>query len=63
MEGSRNARVAADIVGTDAKIGHLEPLNVVDVQTLIQHTMFDDAVALLGCHRAGLYARSVQEVL
>ena len=52
--GRDDLRVAADVVGADRKVSDLEALDVVDVQALIEHTVLDDAVALLRGHRAGL---------
>ena len=39
-----------NVVRTDRQISHLEALDTVDVETFIQHTVFDDAVALLWRH-------------
>ena len=47
-------RVAAHIVRANTQVSHLEALNTVDIQALIEDTMLDDAVALLGCHGASL---------
>ena len=44
--------VAANVVGADGQIGDLQALDAMDVETLVEHTVLDDAVALLGCHRA-----------
>jgi hypothetical protein len=44
--------VAADIVGADGQIGDLQAFDAVYVEALIEHTVLDNAVALLGCHRA-----------
>jgi hypothetical protein len=44
--------VAADIVGADGQIGDLKALDAVYIEAFIEHTVLDDAVALLGCHRA-----------
>lgn len=52
-EQSRREGVAADVVRADGQIRHLEVLDAMDVETLIQNTMLDDAVALARCHGAG----------
>ena len=44
--------VAADVVGADGQIGDLQALDAVDVETLVEYTVLDDAVALLGRHGA-----------
>jgi hypothetical protein len=46
--------VAANIVRTDGKISDLEILDAVDVETLIEDTMLNDAIAFLGSHGASL---------
>ena len=59
MYGCRdNLRVAANVVGADRKVSDLEALDVVHIQALIEHTVLDDAVALLGGHGARLAAGS-----
>lgn len=57
-EQSGRVGVAADVVGTDGKIGDLEALDAVNVQALVQNTVLDDAVALSGGHGTGLYPMS-----
>ena len=42
--------VAANIVRADGEIRHLQVLDAVDVQSLIQDTMLDNAITLLGSH-------------
>lgn len=44
--------VAADVVGADGQIGNLQALDAVDVEALVEHTVLDDAVALLRGHGA-----------
>lgn len=48
------SRVAADVVGAHAEVSNLQALNIVYVEALVQHTMLDDAVALLGRDGASL---------
>lgn len=45
--------VATDIVGADRQVSDLEALDTVDVETLVQDTMCDNIVAILGAHGAG----------
>jgi hypothetical protein len=54
MSGRELTSVAANIVRTDGKISDLEILDAVDVKALIEDTMLNDAVALLGSHGASL---------
>lgn len=42
--------VATDVVGADGQIGNLETLDAVDVKALVEDTMLDDGVAVLGSH-------------
>jgi hypothetical protein len=44
--------VAADVVRADREIRDLQVLNAMDIQSLIQDTMLDNAVALSRAHRA-----------
>lgn len=44
--------IAANIVGADGQISDLQTLDTVHVETLVKHTVLDDAVALLGSHGA-----------
>jgi hypothetical protein len=44
--------VAADVVRADGQIRDLQALDAVDVEALVEHTVLDDAVALLGSHGA-----------
>ena len=45
--------VAADIVGADRQIGHLQILDAVDVESLVQDTVLDNLVAFSWSHAAG----------
>lgn len=38
---------------TDGKVGNLEVLDAVDIQSFIKHTMLDHRITLLGRHAAG----------
>lgn len=51
-EGGR-VGVAADVVRADGEVGDLETLDAVDVESLVEHAVLDDAVALPGRHGAG----------
>ena len=44
--------VTSDIVRADGQIGDLQALDAVHVEALVQNTVLDDAVTLLGGHRA-----------
>ena len=48
--------VAANIVRADGQVGDLEVLDAVDVQSRIQDTVLDNAVALSRSHGAGAQA-------
>ena len=45
--------VAANVVRADRQVGHLEVLHAVNIGSLVQNTVLDDIVALLGAHAAG----------
>lgn len=45
-------RVATDIVGAHRKIGNLQVLDSMDIQSLVQDTMLDDAVTLFRSNTA-----------
>jgi hypothetical protein len=49
--------VAANIVRANGQIGNLEVLDTVDVEALIEHTVLNDAVALLRGHGASLISQ------
>lgn len=49
-----NLRVAAHVVRADAEISDLQTLNTMNVEAFVQHTMLDNAVALLWSHGASL---------
>lgn len=51
----QSLRVTAHIVRANRKIGNLQALDTVDVEAFIEDAVLDDAVALSGGHRAGLY--------
>lgn len=42
--------VAADIVRADGEISDLQAFDAVDIQTLVDDAMLNDAVAVLGTH-------------
>ena len=44
--------VAANIVWADGQIGDLEALDSMDVKTLVEHAVLDDAVAFFRSHGA-----------
>lgn len=50
------SELTSNVVRADRKISNLEALDAVDVQALVEHTVLDDAVALLGRHGAGSQA-------
>ena len=52
--GSRIRRicVTAHIVRANGQVRNLQALDAVDVKALVEHTVFDDAVTLLGSHGA-----------
>jgi hypothetical protein len=52
-EQSSRVRVATHVVGADGKISNLESLDAMDVESLVEDTVLDDAVTLLGSHGAG----------
>ncbi|CAG1983730.1 unnamed protein product [Fusarium graminearum] len=52
-EQSSRVRVAAHVVGADGQISNLESFDAVDVESLVEDTVLNDAVALLGSHGAG----------
>jgi hypothetical protein len=52
-EKSSGIGVAADVVGADGQISHLEALDAMYIETFVEHAVLDDAVALLGRHGAG----------
>ena len=52
-EKSGRVGIAADVIRADGQIGDLEVLGTVDVEALVEHTVLDDRVALLGRHAAG----------
>lgn len=45
--------VASDVVGADGQVGDLKALDAVNIQSFVQHAVFDDGVALLGGHGTG----------
>jgi len=48
----RRIGVTSDIVRANGQIRNLQALDAVNVKALIEHTVLDDAVALLGSHGA-----------
>jgi hypothetical protein len=48
----RRIGVASDIVRANGQVRNLQALDAVDVEALVEHTVLDDAVALLGGHGA-----------
>lgn len=50
------SELTSNVVRADREISNLEALDAVDVKALIEHTVLDDAVALLGRHGAGSQA-------
>jgi hypothetical protein len=45
-------RVAANVIGTDGQVSNLEALDAVDVEALVENTVFDDGVAVAWSHGA-----------
>lgn len=45
--------VAAHVIRADRKVSNLQALDVVDVQTLVEHAVLDRRVAFFRCHAAG----------
>jgi hypothetical protein len=45
-------RVAANVIGTDGQVSNLEALDAVDVEALVENTVFDDGVAVAWGHGA-----------
>lgn len=52
-EQRSRVRVAADVVGADGQVSDLEALDAVHVEAFVQHAVLDNAVTVLGRHRAG----------
>jgi hypothetical protein len=48
----RRIGVTSDIVRANGQVRNLQALDAVDVEALVEHTVLDDAVALLGGHGA-----------
>jgi len=42
--------VASDVVGADRQVSHLKALDAVHVESLVQNTVLDNAVAVPGRH-------------
>jgi hypothetical protein len=48
----RRIGVTSNVVRADGQVRNLQALDAVDVEALIEHTVLDDAVTLLGGHGA-----------
>jgi hypothetical protein len=48
----RRIGVTSDIVRANGQVRNLQALDAVDVEALVEHTVLDDAVTLLGGHGA-----------
>lgn len=45
--------VATNVVWTDGKVCNFEVLDSMNIETLVENTMLDNAVAFFWCHAAG----------